>query len=241
MTALSEFAATWAHCWLCDAQRDLEIHHICGRRGRDPHDPRNLFRICSHCHRLYHDGSRTERYIAIEHILYAKRSVDPSNYDPSYLAEIRGRKHLGVEPVMPDWWPYEIHFSVSLKPTPQPRPRFTMRGGFAKAYTDPKHAVHPFKKAIADAAMAAGAFPTTKPVCVSVMSIFSRPKSHLKNGVLKDTAPLVPPPDVDNLAKSVMDAMTEIAYADDKLVLRLDTEKRYSTTDRVIVKVQHAD
>jgi crossover junction endodeoxyribonuclease RusA len=129
---------------------------------------------------------------------------------------------------------------VDRKPVPQPRPRITRRGP-PRAYVPSDHPVHEFRSAIAKAALSAGAFPTTKPVVLSVSFLFARPKSHLRNGVPKDGSPLVPQADVDNLAKSVMDALTAVAYADDKLVMRLTTEKRYATVDRVTVRVHHAE
>jgi Holliday junction resolvase RusA-like endonuclease len=59
--------------------------------------------------------------------------------------------------------------------------------------------------------------------------------------VLKVTAPLLPRPDVDNVAKSVMDALIGVAYQDDTLVMSLRAQKQYGTEDYVIVRVQHAE
>lgn len=240
MKSLEFFASSWPECWLCFSQRELQIHHICGRRGMDPHDPRNLFRACRFCHELYHSGSRTERYVGLEHILYAKRHHDPDNYDPQYLASIRGRKHLGVEPMVPDWWPYYVSFTLFTRPVPQPRPRITRRGP-PRAYVPADHPVHAFRRAVTDAAASSGACATTRPVTLSVTSVFARPKSHWRKGVLKESSPALPRCDVDNLAKGVMDALIGVAYQDDTQVMSIWSKKCYGTEDHVIVRLQHAE
>ena len=238
--ALSAFADRFQACWLCDSFSELQIHHICGRRGKDPHDRRNLFRICDNCHRLYHDGSKTERYIDMSHVLYCKKYCDSDFYDPSFLASLRGRKHLGYEPVRPDWWEYSIAITVSGRPVPQPRPRITRRGP-PRAYVPSEHPVHAYRAKIAEQADCLGCFPTDKPVAVEITAVFKRPKSHLRNGILKDAAPLVPPADVDNLAKAILDSLNGVAYQDDKLVTSLTVKKAYSTiAEYTDVVVEHA-
>lgn len=43
--------------------------------------------------------------------------------------------------------------------------------------------------------------------------------------------------DIDNLAKSVMDAMTGIVYTDDKYVTELIVKKYWSTAASIVIKV----
>lgn len=43
--------------------------------------------------------------------------------------------------------------------------------------------------------------------------------------------------DIDNLAKSVLDAMTGIIYADDKYVTELTVKKYWSTAASIVIKV----
>lgn len=240
MSTLSEFADRFQMCWLCDAFSRLQIHHICGRRGKDPHDRRNLFRICEHCHRLFHDGSRTERYIGMEQILYCKMYFDPEHYDPEYLAALRGKKHLGHEPVRPDWWEYSLVVTVPGRPVPQPRSRITRRGP-PRAYVPKEHPVHAYRSMIATAAKALGCFPTHQPVCVEIAAVFKRPKSHIGKGGVKPGAPVVPVADVDNLAKAILDSLNGVAYADDKLVSKLVVTKEYSEDrEYTDITVEHA-
>lgn len=119
-----------------------------------------------------------------------------------------------------------IAFTVPGEPVPQPRPRVSTRGGFARAYVPAKHPVHAYRQAVALAAKIAGLKPITEPIQVCVVSVFQRPKSHLTGrGAVKATAPRVPRPDVDNLAKAVLDALGD--YFNDKLVESLQVSKSY--------------
>ncbi|MDV7391094.1 RusA family crossover junction endodeoxyribonuclease, partial [Arthrospira platensis SPKY1] len=81
----------------------------------------------------------------------------------------------------------------------------------------------------------AGRPPLDCPVRVDVWFIFDRPKSHFGTGrnadVLKPSAPkrMTTPPDVDKLARTVLDALTVAGVlADDKLVCELRSLKRYA-------------
>ena len=122
-----------------------------------------------------------------------------------------------------------ISFTVPGDPVPQPRQRFTVVAGFPKPYKDEKHPVHAYRQAVALAAKLAGLKPITDPIQVCVVSVFERPKSHTTGrGVLKATAPRIPRPDVDNLAKAVLDALGD--YFNDTLVESLQVSKSYGTT-----------
>jgi Holliday junction resolvase RusA-like endonuclease len=129
-----------------------------------------------------------------------------------------------------------IRFTVSGDPVPQPRPRVSMRGGFARAYVPKDHPVHAYRQQVALAAKAAGLGHTKTPVNVCVVAVFKRPASHVTTrGTVKATAPKVPRPDVDNIAKAVLDALCD--FFDDTLVESLSVSKSYgdeSSTSVVI-------
>ena len=119
-----------------------------------------------------------------------------------------------------------ISFTVPGEPVPQPRPRVSTQGGFARAYVPAKHPVHAYRQAVALAAKLAGLGTITEPIQVCVVSVFERPKSHVTGrGVLKAAAPRVPRPDVDNIAKAVLDALGD--FFDDTLVKSLQVSKSY--------------
>ena len=130
-----------------------------------------------------------------------------------------------------------ISFTVPGDPVPQPRPRVSTRGGFARAYVPAKHAVHSYRAAIASAAKAAGAGVHGDPVEVVIDLVFARPKSHLRKNGLAKHAPRYPRPDVDNATKAVLDALNGVAWEDDSQVTRLVVEKTYGMEARTTVRI----
>jgi Holliday junction resolvase RusA-like endonuclease len=130
-----------------------------------------------------------------------------------------------------------ITFSVPGDPVPQPRPRVSTRGGFARAYVPSKHPVHEYRTQIAAAARDAGLTETGEPLSVVIDAVFARPKSHLRKSGVKPDAPKLPRPDVDNLAKAVLDALQDVV-GDDTNVARLVVEKSYGTEARTTVRIR---
>jgi len=61
-----------------------------------------------------------------------------------------------------------ITFSVPGEPVPQPRPRVSTRGGFARAYVPAKHPVHAYRHSLAAAARDAGVTQTDEPLSVVI-------------------------------------------------------------------------
>lgn len=129
-----------------------------------------------------------------------------------------------------------ITFSVSGDPVPQPRPRVSTQGGFARAYVPKSHPVHVYRQTLQLAAIDAGLRKTSEPVSVVIDAVFGRPKSHLTKKGVKASAPAMPRPDVDNVAKAVLDAIGPI-LGDDTVVSRLVIEKSYGTEGRTTVRV----
>jgi crossover junction endodeoxyribonuclease RusA len=75
----------------------------------------------------------------------------------------------------------------------------------------------------------------TTPTRLDLVFWFPRPASHYgtKNGIsyLKATAPVEPTSarlgDIDKLSRAVLDALTGVAYLDDRQVIRLEARKSY--------------
>jgi Holliday junction resolvase RusA-like endonuclease len=130
-----------------------------------------------------------------------------------------------------------ITFSVPGDPVPQPRPRYSARGGFARAYVPSAHPVHAYREAIALAAKLAGVTITGEPVSVIIDAVFARPKSHRNKAGVKASAPSLPRPDCDNVAKAALDALTGVAWEDDSQVARLVVEKSYGDEGRTTVRI----
>lgn len=129
-----------------------------------------------------------------------------------------------------------MSFEVPGDPVPQPRPRVSTAGGFARAYVPATHAVHGYRAAVAAAARAAGVTKTSEPLNVVIDAVFSRPKSHMRKAGVKPDAPKLPRPDVDNVAKAVLDALQDV-IGDDTSVARLVVEKSYGTEGRTTVRI----
>jgi Holliday junction resolvase RusA-like endonuclease len=130
-----------------------------------------------------------------------------------------------------------ITFSVPGDPVPQPRPRVSTRGGFARAYVPATHPVHAYRTQLAAAARDAGLTPTGEPLSVVIDAVFARPKSHLRKSGVRADAPRLPRPDVDNIGKAVLDALQDVV-GDDTCVARLVVEKSYGTEARTTVRVR---
>jgi len=71
----------------------------------------------------------------------------------------------------------------------------------------------------------------SKPVCLSILCFMPIPKSTSKKKVYlmhSDIIKHIKKPDVDNLAKNLLDCMTKTRFwTDDNLVYSLDIRKRY--------------
>ncbi len=115
-------------------------------------------------------------------------------------------------------------------PKGQPRPRAFARNGRASVY-DP-HTAEGWKSQIARALE--GKLPehaTIGPVVVSMDFRFARPKGHFGKRGLRDAAPRWHhgKPDLDNLAKAVLDALSILrVWEDDRQVIELVLAKRWA-------------
>ena len=75
----------------------------------------------------------------------------------------------------------------------------------------------------------------TCPVSLNIEFYFQRPKSHYgtgsKNSILKSSAPVfhTSKPDIDNLCKMPIDALTGIYWKDDTQIVELTAIKHYIT------------
>lgn len=96
--------------------------------------------------------------------------------------------------------------------------------------------MHLYRQSLAAAARGAGLVATGEPLNVVIDAVFQRPKSHLNKSGVKADAPRLPRPDVDNIAKAVLDALQDV-IGDDTSVARLVVEKSYGAEARTTVRV----
>lgn len=123
-------------------------------------------------------------------------------------------------------------------PRGEPRHRMTRTGRIYspenKKRADGTMNVAQWKAAIAAAFHLAGLPLMEGPVAVEIRFHEPRPKGHLKkDGSVKNGSPALPmaKPDIDNLAKAVLDAMTRAeVWKDDCQVCRLAVSRSYAGT-----------
>ena len=118
-------------------------------------------------------------------------------------------------------------------PKPQARPRASRRGNHIHMYSPKtewrKHCTEQLSR-----------FSITfdKAICLRLIFYMPRPKNHYRTGkfseLLKDSAPSfhTKKPDVDNLSKAVLDAMTDAGIlSDDSIVVQHYIYKKYTESE----------
>lgn len=45
-------------------------------------------------------------------------------------------------------------------------------------------------------------------------------------------------PDIDNIAKLVLDAMNKFAFKDDTQITKLEVEKKYGNEEKIVIKIE---
>lgn len=134
-----------------------------------------------------------------------------------------------------------ISFIVPGAPVGKGRPRFAKRGNFVSTYTPEKTASYEnLVKVLALQAMK-GTQPLPYPVRVAIDVAICPPVSWSKKKRAQALIQLIQPtgkPDIDNVAKGILDAMNGVAYIDDKQVISLTIRKFYDESDQALVTVE---
>ena len=124
-----------------------------------------------------------------------------------------------------------LTFRAYGTPKGQPRVKAYIRGRHAGVYTP--DTANAWKMEVREAVLREPERPTTTgPVSVELAFFMPRPKSHLrKDGTLKPSAPVyhTQKPDADNLAKAVLDVLTDLqVWADDAQVNNLEVKRGWA-------------
>lgn len=119
----------------------------------------------------------------------------------------------------------QVHIVIPGQPVGKGRPRF----GKGRAYTPAKTRDYEKKLATAARLEMADAEPAATPVRLVILAQFEIPKSWAKWRKEAATVGAYRPgrPDIDNIAKAVLDAFNEIVYLDDAQVYDLQIKKTY--------------
>jgi len=138
----------------------------------------------------------------------------------------------------------QIHFQVEGDPKGKGRPRFSRVGNFTKVYTDKQTLSYEAMIAFfAKQAMGVTDLLET-PVSVFLYVRLPVPQSYSKKrreACLSGTEKPCKKPDIDNIAKTYLDAMNGVIFVDDTQVLGLHVKKLYSDKAGVDVMVMEAE
>ena len=118
-------------------------------------------------------------------------------------------------------------------PRPQGRPRFYKRGNFIGVY-DPKESKEYKQTIAAQIAAQCPVYISDKAVSLEVEFVFARPKS-----IPKKVIDHVKKPDLDNLLKAVIDAITGIVIRDDSQIVSLNARKEYGDPPQTRLRVYY--
>lgn len=129
-----------------------------------------------------------------------------------------------------------IRFVVPGQPVAKGRPRLTVRGGHARAYTPAKTVAYEGLIALAGSEAMAGATPYAGPLAVEATAVFSIPPSWSKK---KREAAYwhTIKPDADNIAKALGDGLNGVCWADDSQVASIRVLKVYGAMPGLHVTV----
>ena len=127
-----------------------------------------------------------------------------------------------------------IEDTIYVEPTPEGRPRMSVIGGHAHAYTPKKTrtAQADIKATIRNEVMKQGRFDDGVPLSLSAIFYIVKPKSSPK----RVTMP-VKKPDLDNYGKLLLDALNKFVWSDDSQIVDLHIRKRFSQTPYIWLKI----
>lgn len=136
-----------------------------------------------------------------------------------------------------------IEFKVEGKAVPQPRPRvYRTATGKSKAVNS-RQSIN-YKRIVKYAAKSymnkQRKTLTERPLAMRLTFVFSPPKSYTQkklNAVESGELRYTKKPDLDNLAKSILDALNGTVYKDDSQIITLSINKEYGHTDHVLINI----
>ena len=124
-----------------------------------------------------------------------------------------------------------VSVTVYCEPVPKGRPRFHLVRGHVHTYTPAKTAN--YEKRIAEVWSKQAGFTFEKDIPLAVQIYFGMPipKSTTKKRKIQMIERCIghtKKPDLDNLIKSVLDALNGVAFEDDSQIMRISASKYYT-------------
>lgn len=125
-----------------------------------------------------------------------------------------------------------LHVTIAGAPVGKGRPRVTMAGGFARAYTPKKTATWEGNAAAVLAAAWGDRAPLDVPVRLVVQAVAGRPKRLLRKRDPDGRCWRTAKPDGDNVLKACADSLVAAGVLrDDVLIVRWEAESLYARRD----------
>ena len=136
-----------------------------------------------------------------------------------------------------------VTFSVDGDPVPKGRPRFARRGQFVQTYTESKTLEYETLVGFKARQAIGKSEPFKGALTVFLYLRFAVPQSYSKKRKEACLAGLEYPKriDIDNVYKSVTDAMNGIVYVDDSQIIEAHIKKVYAEESGANVMVQECD
>lgn len=130
-------------------------------------------------------------------------------------------------------------YIIPIEPVAQGRPRLSARNGFARAYDPIKSAQ--YKIAIRGALSRMVTHqPLESSLYIDIEFSFSPPKSWSKKrqiSAIKGEIRHTSKPDIDNLAKALLDACNGLLWLDDSQITDAHIRKRYAEKPGITIKL----
>jgi Holliday junction resolvase RusA-like endonuclease len=129
-----------------------------------------------------------------------------------------------------------ITFAVPGVPQGKHRPRFARRGKYVHTYKAAEDEKRESVIRIAYYKAAGDIGPYSGPIAIWIDAMYSIPQSWSKKRKL-DPGPKISKPDIDNIAKSVLDGLNGLAFVDDAQIIHLSSKKRWGEWDKTYVTI----
>ena len=134
-----------------------------------------------------------------------------------------------------------IHFEVPMVPIGKGRPKFSTFGGHIRAITPSKTRNAEGTIRLFSEQVMAGRDLFEGPVSLEIVAVFPVPASYSNKKrqacLMGDIFP-TKKPDIDNIAKLVLDSMNSVVFHDDVQVVKLNLRKIYGEKARLLITVK---
>ncbi len=138
----------------------------------------------------------------------------------------------------------KIKIEIEGQPVAKGRPKFRRIGKYVSTYTPKKTLDYQDRVKEVASDIIKEQYEEDIPLQAYIKAYYKIPKSTTKvkrAGMIEETIRPLVKPDLDNIAKIILDSLNNIAYKDDNQIVRLVIEKFYSEEPRVETEITELD